>query len=589
MMKKLFGIVMLCIASIFNFDGKAQTVVNQDGSLKFRGNVAIFTNCAFFAFDNNQQPIKHEEGFDEAMQELNTALRTVGIEKFGNMGFAIVNRDDQANERVKKLLEENKLEDYLNGYSVQAKNQGADWLYILDCNLVSIGNAAQLFIDSRLLNVENNTGYHDHFVSKPINMTDAPKEVNGLIKTYMKQTEDFLYKIFPEQYAITKADGKDLTLAPYQINGRILPTDVFYIYDFNQRNFNVRGENITLQELELIGEATKAELKNGELHVKANKKISPDPQIVLIRNAPEIDIRQGVLTTTFFGLNSYEPNSMDGFIKTRINNAMYKMLSDNPFVMLIEQDNLESLKKERELQKSEDFLNGHTIEQMKSIGANYIMHIEDYKKDNNTISFTISIVDVASNAIIRQMNVASNWDNLENELFKVLSERFASEPIGVEVNKNEISFYTAPSLPKGTTVLLEGTNVSQNPLTSELVYTRVPLCTAEVTKSMGSKSILKIVSKTDNLPSTNLLVDYANNGLLTIAVDGSSYKSSNGKTDLEKKSSGNKFKNFMNKVGDGINQLNDVIETSTQKAQESKEKVEKMGEATEKLRKGLGF
>lgn len=43
------------------------------------------------------------------------------MQKFQNMCFGIVNRDDEATKQVEELIEENKLEDYLDGISAKAK------------------------------------------------------------------------------------------------------------------------------------------------------------------------------------------------------------------------------------------------------------------------------------------------------------------------------------------------------------------------------------------------------------------------------------------------------------------------------------
>ena len=557
-------IYTLIIFSLISIYGNAQNVVNPDGSIKFRGNVAVLSKANFFSFDANGNSIQNDiKEANEITNMLETALRIMAQEKFGNMAFGIVNRDDQAYENVKRTLEENKLEDYLNGYSIQAKNQGADWIYIIDCNIITQGDAAQLFLDSRLVNVENNLGFHDHYVSTPISLNKMQNEISGIVKEFMKDTETFLYGQFPEQYFINNVDGKTLELGAYQTNGRILNDDKFYVYEISRSSLAIPEGTINFQVFQPIGEASSPEIKDGKLYVKANKKISSNSNIVLVRNAPELLIKDGTMTATYFSI-PVKGNDMDDFIKTRINNSVLTTMTNNPFVTLIEQDHLSDLHKERELQKSEDFLNGHTIDQMKAIGAQYILQIENYNNNNGEITFKLSVIDVAQNMIMRQVDIVSNIDDLEKNLYKALSERFATVPLNLEIGKNQLSFFTIPSLPEGTNIVLEGINVVENPLTGEQVFNIIPLCYLTVTESLGNKSILKIDSKTDALPDINSLDSYYRNGLLSMKVDGSKIKLRNSSSSaLEKatiKEEKKKKGGFLNKMKDVMNNVKSSIE-----------------------------
>ena len=85
----------------------AQTAVNKDGTLKFKGNVAIIVNSRYYTFQNGKV-IKAVD--DEIAKTMKTVLRTLVMEKFQNLGFGIVNRDDEASRQVEELIEENKLE-----------------------------------------------------------------------------------------------------------------------------------------------------------------------------------------------------------------------------------------------------------------------------------------------------------------------------------------------------------------------------------------------------------------------------------------------------------------------------------------------
>lgn len=556
-MKKIFTLAILVLTALLLPDLRAfsQTAVNADGTLKTRGNVLIITNYNCYNFDSSGNPIlMGDPGMMSALDQMCTALRAMSMQNFGNMAFGIVNRDDRAYEEVKTALEQYKLEDYLDGFSVQAKNQGADWIYAVECTMVSLGNVAQFFIDTRLLNVETNVGYHDHFSSKPISPDKMQNEVALMVQGLINQQKYFLYDIFPEQYCVMDSKGKELSLSPYQPNGRILKDDKFYIFDITSSELALPGGKMEkCPTLEPLGVATNPEAKaDGFLHVKSNVKIEPQQKVVLVRNSPRIHLRNPGLNVSFFGLSSTD-NVFDNYIRSRINNAMLSTISNNPFVGLVEQEHIPELRKERELQKTEDFLNGHTVNQMKAIGANSILHIDDYVFNGKAVSFIISIIDTEQNVIVRQVPVESNLDNLEAAIYKALSDRFAITIGGLNVKNDVITLYTPSSIPEDSPVHIEGVVSNENPITKEVTYTRIPLCDGVVIKTKGNLHEIKINKKTKSLKSVKNLMDYYNDGQLTLSLDADKFQEpSLSETELEKKYKAgekkNKFSKFLDKV-----------------------------------------
>ena len=203
-------ISLIIVALFCAFNSYAQMAVNQDGTVKFRGNVAIFVDSKFYTFQDNKA-VRSVDNQTAAV--LKTALRALAMEKFQNICFGVVNRDDEATRQVEELLEENKMEDYLDGISVKAKNQGADYLFIVESTIYGESNAAaQIQISTRLIDVESNMGYHDYYRSGAIVLSDEEKmrtEVSKLINTFSTSLENNLMNIFPEQYFIAQSRGKE--------------------------------------------------------------------------------------------------------------------------------------------------------------------------------------------------------------------------------------------------------------------------------------------------------------------------------------------------------------------------------------------
>ena len=104
--------IIFFISTLFVVLGlHAQTAVNEDGSIKFRGNVAIVVDSKCYTFSDGVAVKTVDDGTSAALK---TSLRAIAMQKFENMCFGIVNRDDEATKQVEELIEENKLEDYLD-------------------------------------------------------------------------------------------------------------------------------------------------------------------------------------------------------------------------------------------------------------------------------------------------------------------------------------------------------------------------------------------------------------------------------------------------------------------------------------------
>ncbi len=554
-MKRLMFLLVLSIS--FVAQTLAQTATNADGSIKFRGNVAVIANCEMFDFiDGKAIPSNAERKV--AMDDMATALRTLSQAKFGDIAFGIVNRDDNAMKQVMSVLGENKLEDYINGYSVQAKNQGADWLFIINLTLLNYDNLnGQIFLDSRLVNVENNLGYHHHYASPLFNVIQMTEQASKITKDFTKDLEAFLFTIFPEQYYIIETKGKNMFLGAYQPNGRILPSDKFYIYQFKKESMEFGGQGLEEQIIESIGIASDPKVENGKLVVKSDTKISGGNDIVLMRNLPEVSIFQPMFKVTYFGID-YDSENLDGFARQRVNNAMLSAITDNPFIQLIEQEAIEELHKERELQKSEDFLNGHTVNQMKAIGAEIILKVDNYQTDGQNASFVLSVIDVASNQIVKQTEIKSSIDNLELAIRKNLYDRFISRASIGSLDKKIITLNTLSSIPTGTKLEFMATVEQRNPMTGETGYTNATIATGEVISSNGQQSIVKLLSKTDIIKDFKDLLDYSKANNFLVKIDGSEISIEESSKDKNQKPK----KSFLNKLGNALDAVSSAVDVS---------------------------
>lgn len=559
-MKKIF-LLILCLVTVLCM--QAQNSVNSDGNIKFRANVAIMVTGNSYTFEKGGFERKVD---DETLSTLKTTIHALALKKFQNGGFGIVNRNDEASKKVQSLIEENKLEDYLDGFSVQAKGQGADHLYLVDVTIYGESDDyVQIFLSTRLMNVQSNFGYHYSYKSGVVSLKDEAglkKQAKEVVHNFSEALDKQLEDIFPEQFFIAKADGKTFHLGAYSTNGLVLSTDKFYAFKFSKEKKNIGGVSNDIQRLDLLTSADVIGKNAGYLDVKAEKAITPSSDIVLFKNnkSPKLP---ATMTFTYFGL-PYDSETYDGLIKNRINNAVYDAITRHPGAQLIEQEHLTELKQERQLQKTEDFIDGHVVEQMKAIGAAYMIHLDDFSRKGKQVSFKFSLVSVERNMILRTVDVVSSIDNLEDELYRQLCERLAM-PCLITANKKELEVVCKWAFQEGTECLLQATKAIQNPATGQVSYTIADICKLKVTEYKGNYSTMqveKIMSKEDY----NAIDMYSKAGLLAIMVDGSKIPtdlSEKSQVEIQEKKKTKTGSGFFNGLKGALKELKDNVKVSS--------------------------
>jgi hypothetical protein len=209
--------------------------------------------------------------------------------------------------------------------------------------------------------------------------------------------------------------------------------------------------------------------------------------------------------TTVIGI-PYNLNEKDGYVKKMVNQAIYCGLGKVPHFMMIESDMLSFLKKEKEIQKTEDFLNGYAIEQMKSIGAKYLIHISNFTNDNDIVSFTLSVIDVAKNTVPKTLECKSHISNLDELAYAKLKsvlmdmiviekvsgkkiEVFSPVPIDVKVGDNSFILTVVRPLVSST---------------GETIFQRVDIARMKYVEYHGMKHVLEIDKVLDKKEFKNI-------------------------------------------------------------------------------------
>ncbi len=173
------------------------------------------------------------------------------------------------------------------------------------------------------------------------------------------------------------------------------------------------------------------------------------------------------------------------------------------------------------MQKTEDFINGHIVEQMKAMGAAYLFHLQDLKIVDDKVSFKLSSIDVAQNKIARTVDVTTSIYNIEKEMYRQICER-----IGMPVdflcikNKKILDITTSSTVVDGTKIIIRVPKLIENPATGEKSYMSVDVCKGTVFEYHNNRYLVKV----DNVLSEddyNNLEQYMATNTVVVCIDGS--------------------------------------------------------------------
>lgn len=549
-MKKLLLLLSLCG---YLLTAAAQTATDSNGDKIYRGNIAVFVREDKYVFDSKSPQQKITK--TPTKNNVETATYAWITQNLQNEGFRIVNRDDILTKDVIMMLNEQKSEDYLNGLSNQAKNQGADWLLLVDMTTLVEENKYITFDHSyRLISVENNIGYHAQTEQKFIwRGTEAfRQEMAQSITENRAFFINFVRRFFPVQFGITEVKGSHVKLAAYQPVGALTKDDKVYIYHYGNEKALYQGQEEEFNVLKLLAIGDNFRLDGGYLVAKTDNAIkSAENTFACLTEKNTLALEQRFFTSLIE--LPYDTQTREGYLKKRVNQAVYCAIGQLPQLGLIESSMLPKLKDERELQKGEAFMDGHTVEQFKAVGASFLITISNFKtdvKNPDIVSFTLSFLDVASNVIIKTFDVRCHISNLDKAAKYYLSyvftfpcavskidnktvELYSKAPIGANVGDSFILTFIK------TTATPNGAPVSQ----------RVELATLKYAEYQGMKHkfiIDKIQSKTD-MKHISEYLNTTNFFLLTNSPEPELIKVASDEFGKQKKKSG-----FMSRLANAV-------------------------------------
>lgn len=545
-MKKFF-IFLMCIISIKSV--YAQTT-DSKGQRQYYANVALITRFNLFPMRNGEFNPKGIIS-KEARESIRTVNNAYLNKYFLGAGFRIVNRNNDTYDEVSGLLKENMSEDYLNGYQVEAKGQGADFLILIDKTIMvdenGSGTSANAYSEfsTRMINLATNSSCHSRqsFYYKEDGTFSK-------ISEYEKQNRSGIIKSlnnwFPRVFAPISNEGNKIYWGTTKPFGTFIG-DKFYIWEFSSEKKKILGKEVTFDILDLIDTKEFKDLKveNGYIATKSNKVKDLTRTIMTASTTRPSLANQGAITVTLISL-PYDESSIEGFMHKLINNSILGAIGETSLTY-IENEFLDEIEQERELQKSEEFIDGHIVEQMKSVGAQYYIKPVNIQMDTKAMNVKLDIEfhDISGNALLKSIPIECHITKLQDYVEKAIYDSF-SFYCNVTIKDDLVDLYSPMQIyaDEGDKFDLFKIASVTNPLTGEVSHQRIKLMTLEYKEYHGLKHLFKIEKIKDKEAVKN--VDWENDVFLyTRTIDGL-----NPKAELD--GSGNNFLKSVSKIGKGL-------------------------------------
>ena len=346
-------LIVSLLALTLCMGAKAQ-MVNEKGEKTYMANIAVVVNETMYNVEEGKMVEIDIIGRDA----LKSTLALYLSQHFAKNGFMIVNNNEVVNAKINAVIEENKLEEYIDGLAVQAKNVGAQFIALLDYTLYMEDNKYITGDFSfRYIDVNSNIGVHKYVSQQAVCYT--PEELNmvatTLTKKFFSEFENFFNTQYLPQFVVSEVGGKKTKMfATRPISMKGDETINYYKWYYEPCYF--QGQDLqfcTLDFLTTSAPLSKAKFdsQTGALQIKTEEPISAKPEELLAVMDVEWFSVGTALTPLYFTFVElpYDENSIEGYARKSVNQAVYNALSNSPnHIMIIESDLLPELKMERE-------------------------------------------------------------------------------------------------------------------------------------------------------------------------------------------------------------------------------------------------
>ena len=507
-MKQLFMSLLLALTLAFNV--KAQ-MVNEKGEKSYVANVAVVVNESMYNIDGGKMLKVDVRG----RETLKSALTLWLSQLFSQNGFLIVNSDESVNAKINAIIEENKLEEYIDGLAVQAKNLGAQFMVLVDYSLYLENNKyASVDFSFRLIDVNTNIAAH-RYVSHQAVCNDVLQLSNATataVSMFRAEFNDFFNGQFLPQFVVSEVKGKKAKMfctRPIPLKKDL----VVNYYKWYYEPYYFQGQNLNFCVLDYLtysaplGKA-KYDTHTGAVRLKTDTAIKANPQEILaIGGVKWFSVGTELLNNFFTFIElPYNEKSPEGYARKSVNQAIYNAITNTPnYNMIIESSLLPELKAERERQKDEAFMYVENNARKKyleafqtgAFGAQFLIDVDNFKIDKSNwkkVSFTLNLHSVGENAQLKSVDISCHISNLK-DIIQYHINQYLNTPVSIAYyDKKSLAVYSPMYLKAnvGEVFILQNYMEITNPMTGEISYQRTPVAEYEYLEWKGQKHVFEL-------------------------------------------------------------------------------------------------
>jgi len=486
-------------------------MVDENGEKTYVANVAIVVNETMYNIDGG----KMREVDIQGRETLKSALTLWLSQHFAQNGFMIVNNDQSVNAKINAIIEENKLEEYIDGLAVQAKNVGAQFLVLLDYTMYMEDNKnVSTDYSFRFIDVNSNIAAH-RYVSHQAVCNDVSQLNNAAataLNKFRTEFNDFFNTQFLGQFVVSEVKGKKTKM----FATRPIPLqkdELVHYYKWYYEPSCFQGQDLQFCVLDYLSPSAplgkaKIDTQTGAVKLNAEEAIKANPQEMLaVVGAKWFSVGTSLLNNFFtFVELPYNEQSPEGYARKSVNQAVYNALTNTPnHNMIIESSLLPELKAERERQKDEAFMYAENNARKKylemfqtgAFGAQYLIDIDNFKVDEEDwkkVSFTLNCHFVDKNAQHKSVDVSCHLSNIK-EVMQYHINQYLNTPVSIaSYDKKTLSVYSPMYIKANVGDVFELYNHMKitNPMTGEVSYQRTVVAEYEYLEWKGQKHVLEL-------------------------------------------------------------------------------------------------
>ena len=508
-MKRILLASMMTIVACL---GMRAQVVDEKGEKVYSANVAIVVKETMYSVDDGKMVEIDVKGREQLSSAYNLWLN----QQFAQNGFLIVNNDPTVNEKINAIIEENKLEEYIDGLAVQARNVGAQFIALLDYTTYMEDNKYVTFDYSfRFIDVTTNVAAHKYVTHEAV--CNSADELNlvaaNLFKKFSAEFKEFFNGQFLPQFVVNKVEGKKTYL--YATRQMPLVSDaVVDYYKWSYEKYPFQGTDMEFCGLDYLTSSAplgkaKIDQQTGAIQINSEKPITVNPQELLgVADTKWFSVGTNILQNFFTFIElPYDETSPEGYARKTLNSAVYNALTNHPNnIMIIESDLLPELKMERERQKQEAFMYAENnirkayleMFQTGAFGAQFLIDITDFKTDPTDwkkVSFVLNFHYVDKNAQLQSYEITDCHISNLKAIIQYYVNQLLNTPVSIVSHDSKTLTVVSPSWIKadaGDIFELYNYVENVNPVTGETIYQIVTVAEYKYSEWKGQKHVFEL-------------------------------------------------------------------------------------------------